>query len=101
LGVTSGCTFIDNQAKYTSVPRHLDWILDVIDYVWPGTTVKPWRRTGDVIQTFSGSLARCQYACDHTSTCKAFSRKKATKQCSLLSNLGSLTEDEDYQSARK
>jgi hypothetical protein len=101
LGVTSGCTLIDNQAKYTSVPRHLDWILDVIDYVWPGGTVKPWRRTGEVIQTFSGSLERCQYACDRTSACRAFSHRSSPKQCTLLSSIESVTELEGYQSARK
>jgi hypothetical protein len=101
LGVTSGCTLVDNQAKYTSVPRHLDWILDVIDYVWPGGAVKPLRRTGEVIQTFGGSLERCQYACDRTSACKAFSRRKATKQCTLLSSVGGVTDADAYQSALK
>jgi hypothetical protein len=48
------------------------------------------------------TAAHCNpYACDRTSACKAFSRRKATKQCTLLSSVGGVTDADAYQSALK
>jgi hypothetical protein len=91
------------RATYTSTSRHLDWILDVIDYVWSGGPVTDRRRTGPIEQTLSNaSLLRCQYACENTGTCVAFTRNKATKQCNILNGVTSTGAlDGNYESALK
>jgi V8-like Glu-specific endopeptidase len=73
------------RAGYTHVAHHLNWILDVINYAWSGTTNSNYMRTGTVLSTFPGTLAVCQYACDNTSSCVAYNAMPAI--CTLLSSV--------------
>jgi hypothetical protein len=90
--------------KYTSVPFHLNWILRQIDYQWPGQPHDVGRcRLGDVIDVlFDDSELRCQYACDHTDDCVAYTlMDTAFPYCTLLSNVDSNVEGSACKSARK
>jgi len=65
IGTTSGST---------SVPEHLHWILDVMNWVWPyGATSVGVARTGAVLDIAFTSHLVCQYACASTSECSAYS----------------------------
>lgn len=104
LGVTNGCTTVGDiywRGRFTSVPEHLDWILDVINYEWSGNPVEARARSGNVISSFTGSMLRCQYACETTSNCVAFNRFTSTGTCQLLSSVTSSASSSVFQSAVK
>ena len=88
-GVLYGYTWDWDSATYrdlyTSVPEHLDWILDVINYAWSGGTVSTGRiRSGTPFSTFTSSELVCRYACDRTSACEAYNYLVTLSMCQLL-----------------
>lgn len=72
---------------YTSVPRHLDFILTSMGYHWIGQPSQANRAyAGTVIEAFAATEQVCQYACEHTASCQAYN-VSATQTCSLVSNV--------------
>jgi len=75
--------------KYTSVQKHLPWILTVMAYSFPGTV-----RSGVVVNGASAGTAHastsreCSYICDKTSSCDAFNfiPSNVTAPCQLKSS---------------
>ena len=102
LGVVNGSVdTLPLRARYTSIPQHLDWILDVIDYQWPGGGLLARYHTGTVIETFFGSSTlRCAYACDRTSSCVVFNRS-VSGVCQLLSSATGSVASSTWASAIK
>lgn len=72
---------------YTSVPRHLDWILTRIGWSWPHDPPQASTyRSGTQHDLFEAETERvCQYACDRTSACVAYNHNATTAQCVLRS----------------
>ncbi len=71
---------------YTSIPRHLDWILQTIGYDWSGAPSQPnTTYQGTLLQSFSGGERACQYACDHTQSCQAYNHRGSS--CGLYTNV--------------
>jgi hypothetical protein len=63
----------DHYNIYTSVPKHLNWILTTIGYKWRG--VAPQSNTlysGTAVDSFYGTELECQYACEKTGSCEAY-----------------------------
>lgn len=89
VGIAHACRASDgrSRARYTSIPPRLDWILDAIDYEWPGNMLQFGRRTGTAIETFYATTRVCEYACDRTATCVAFNSFKDTGVCQTLSTI--------------
>ncbi len=72
--------------KYTSVAKHLNWILTNIGYQWPGAP--PQQDTtyaGSLIESFTGTEQVCQYACEHTQACQAYNYHSLS--CGLYTNV--------------
>lgn len=71
LGVFSSA--VGARDKYTSVARHLPWVLDAIDYGGPfvidGLVGVPTNATSGFV---TPSSAVCAYACDNTAGCTHF-----------------------------
>lgn len=105
LGVLRGISW-DGHGKHTSVPFHLPFILDAMGWEWPHNPIGNIRRTGPVISTLNGrSLDTCAYACDKTSTCRAFNFDTdvpiVLTQCQLLSSVDNATIVAGFKSASK
>lgn len=76
-----------SQSGYTSVPAHLDWILEASRYAWPYGTPQRRVRLGTTLSTFPESSHRvCQYACEHTA-CAAYNWSPLTETCTLLATV--------------
>ncbi|HKO52104.1 MAG TPA: trypsin-like serine protease [Polyangiaceae bacterium] len=105
LGVANGCTVLGgfvNRGRYTSIPEHLDWIVDVIDYVWSGGPTQTFYRSGtEVGVAFAGSRVRCKYACDHSADCDAFNWQSQAHICQMVKNVTGATSSSIWQSALK
>jgi hypothetical protein len=81
----------DGQNRYTSVPRHLHWILTNIAWRWRGQPSQTSTAyTGTLIDTFPGSELVCQYACENTSSCEAYSIDPGST-CRLYDNPTAIT----------
>jgi hypothetical protein len=93
LGVLSSHDLFSGvwRARYTSVARHLHWILDVINYEWPGMPPVNgrWLQGAASTSFFGKSHLVCQYACDNTSTCAGYNYLSTLDQCNLLSTVTS------------
>ncbi|HEY0251103.1 MAG TPA: trypsin-like serine protease [Kofleriaceae bacterium] len=88
-----------NNCNYTSVPRHLDWLLGTMSYRWPGTTPQAnVLANGSQLQAFVGTERVCQYACEHTGTCEAYNYF-AGGACALYSHVTSMTASSGVRSA--
>ncbi len=73
---------------YTSIPKHLDWILSTIGYETLGApSQQDTVYVGTAIQSFTGSELACQYACDHTQACQAYNFQATS--CGLYTNVTS------------
>lgn len=71
---------------YTSIPRHLDWILSTIGYDWDGAPSQAnTTYQGTPIQSFTGGERACQYACAHTQSCQAYNHSGSS--CGLYTNV--------------
>ena len=71
---------------YTSIPKHLDWILQTIGYEWQGAPSQAnTTYQGTLIQSLAGTERMCQYACDHTQSCQAYNSN--TTSCGLYTNV--------------
>jgi hypothetical protein len=89
-------------AKYTSVPFRFDWILDTIGYEWQGQPRKVGVGvTGTTIETIIGSEQRCQYACENTSSCEAYTYTPSVSVCNLVDNITGFTTSSSLRSALK
>lgn len=88
---------------YTSVPHHLSWILDKIDYTWSGgATSSNVRRNGTFMSIMPFKpLNVCEYACDRSPTCVAFNHNSVLNQCELLSAVTSTSSVAGYRSDLK
>ena len=76
-----------SQSGYTSVPAHLDWIIEASRYAWPYGTPQRRVRLGTTLSTFPESSHRvCQYACEHTA-CAAYNWSPLTETCTLLATV--------------
>jgi hypothetical protein len=72
LGVLDG-DGLGTGARYTSVPRHLDWILSTINYHWSGAPPTFRQYSGTPLETIANTTERiCQYACESRSDCEAY-----------------------------
>lgn len=72
---------------YTSVPRHLDFILTSMGYRWAGQPSQANRAyAGTVIEAFTATEQVCQYACEHTASCQAYN-VSSLQTCSLVNNV--------------
>lgn len=90
LGVTS--SHDPFHARYTSIPRHLTWILDVINYQWGGVIPPLNGRylAGALLASLPGkSHIVCQYACQNTASCAGYNYFSPLDQCNLLSSVTS------------
>lgn len=86
LGVLYGD--VGGEAKYTSVPEHLTWILEQIGWTWPhGPTQAGTLRVGPVLQVFFHTHRACQYACEMTAACDAYTYYPALRHCTLLDSV--------------
>ena len=64
----------DGKDRYTSTPRHLHWILTNIGWKWRGQPPQSSMAfSGTQLQYFEGSELECQYACENTGACEAYS----------------------------
>lgn len=76
LGVLNGSAYPDasRRNKYTSIPRHLAFILTSMNYSFSGATLATGTIiTGDDLKTFSGRPANvCAYACETSAQCVGF-----------------------------
>lgn len=89
LGVTSSHDLF--HARYTSIPRHLHWILDVINWTWPGMAPVTGRILGGAVLStlVNTSHVVCQYACANTSSCAGYNYNSTLDTCALLSSVTS------------
>jgi hypothetical protein len=104
LGVLYGWS--DGHGLHTSVPHHLQFILDAMGYEWPYNPIGNIRRTGPVITSLYGrALDTCAYACDRTTSCRAFNFVPNLPvygtQCQLLSSVDNATIVAGFKSASK
>jgi Trypsin len=104
-GVLAAWRTVDGikRAGYTNIATHLNWILDVINYTWPGSSISGYSRsgTGLAVLPFT-TLAVCQYACEHTSACEAYNfTPLVASQCLLLSSVTSGAASSISSSGRK
>jgi hypothetical protein len=78
---------------YTSIPLHLPWLLQAIDYTWLGTSMAQRRYGGGtVIESFQTTLEVCQYACAQTASCDVYNWSLLTGgTCELRENPTILT----------
>lgn len=77
-----------NWARYASVPRHLDWILQKISFTWRGVQVQ--NNTvydGTAIETFGTTERVCQYACENTQSCEAYNYNPTAQSCQLVTTV--------------
>lgn len=81
-----------NQNRYTSVPNHLDWILNTIGYnsrapfLVGSNRYKPSTPANHINSWTGLSVQRCKYACDKTDGCLMYSYRAATPSiCDLYS----------------
>ncbi|HEY4244895.1 MAG TPA: trypsin-like serine protease [Kofleriaceae bacterium] len=76
------------DTRHTSVPAHLNWILDTIRWRTRSTSHRASTTfSGSVSQTFSTSEEiGCAYACSNTSTCRGYTYD-AFHTCSLFSTV--------------
>jgi hypothetical protein len=92
----------DHYNIYTSIPRHLNWILTNIGYTWPGQPSQTNTiYAGTAIQSFLGTELECQYACDKTSSCEAYNYLTTVSSCGLYANAGSASTFSGMRSALK
>jgi hypothetical protein len=89
------------RAYYTSTSRHLDWIIEKTRFHWSGEDPQNRRLQGQEEQIIDGSFERCQYACQHTGSCMAFSYRNSNGECRLLNTVALATPSNDYRSAYK
>jgi hypothetical protein len=106
VGVLTGATWDTVwRGWHTSVPHHLDFILDAMDYDWPFGPENPGiARSGPIIELLlNRSHQVCRYACDKTTTCKAFTfiDLGSFTQCSLLSSVTTSSANANASSAAK
>jgi hypothetical protein len=110
LGVLTGsqydCEYDVDRQWYTSVPHHLEFILDAMGYQWPFGPLEPGVvRGGDAIETFLyRSLDVCSYACAQTKECVAFSfldSGSSFTQCTLLSTVTGTENSAAFTSGKK
>ncbi|NJM90835.1 MAG: trypsin-like serine protease [Myxococcales bacterium] len=92
----------DHFNIYTSIPRHLNWILTSIGYAWPGQPSQSnVTYNGSVVQSFFGTELECQYACDKTSSCQAYNYLPPVNSCSLYTGVTRGTAQSGWRSALK
>jgi hypothetical protein len=73
-----------SATKFTSVPRHLDWILATIGYKWSGTPSHLGLvYNGTLMQSVVATERICQYACDKTQSCEAYNYFSGNHSCGL------------------
>lgn len=100
LGVTHGAHLLGVwRGRFTSVPAHLSFILSAIGYAWPGDAPEERVRSGAIIGTSTGTHKSCQYACDNTSGCVAYSYLVALSSCSLLGSVTGSAPSSSFRSA--
>jgi hypothetical protein len=87
LGLDTYYVVGGTQARYVSIPAHLDWILTVIAYRWSGATSVPRYYSGTMLEAFWATEKVCQYACDSRSDCEAYDYFTSIGQCQLMSNV--------------
>lgn len=86
--------------NYTSIPRHLDWILDVTGYRWAGLPTQDNQRyTGREHHSFTGTARECKYACENTQDCEAFNYHSPTDRCTIMTDVTGLVAATNYGSA--
>jgi hypothetical protein len=105
LGVLSGEGQVgaDTFGLYTSVPKHLHWILTSIGYSWRGqpSQANTWY-SGTVIQSFVGTELVCQYACEKTPSCQAYNHQSgAVNSCGLYTNVTNANTQSGWRGALK
>lgn len=84
---------------YTSVPRHLDWILRTIGWTWPGGPPQAVQRFGAVRERFVNTTERvCQYACRHD-VGVAYTFGGPRHECVILDSVTSYVQGNGYHSA--
>jgi hypothetical protein len=91
------------RAGYTSVPGHLNWILDAMEYAWVGGATQNAYRSGGTLHSvsFGVSLEVCKYTCERTSACAAFNYSPALNQCMVMSSAGTAVSSSSWISDLK
>jgi hypothetical protein len=102
LGVLHGSVWEwANRDKYASTAIRLSWMLQNSGYAWSGwvrNSERIWG--GTIIDHFHSSSAVCQYACDKTGSCIAYTHGEG--YCRMYSNVTeTLDEFFGYQTGRK
>ncbi len=103
-GVLAAWRTVDGvrRAGYTDIATHLNWILDVINYAWSGSTLANYGRSGTALYALPfTTLAVCQYACERTSACEAYNFTSTFGQCLLLSSVTGGASSSGTSSGRK
>jgi hypothetical protein len=91
LGTATGyCLPLCWEAKYTSVPHRLDWILKVIGFSLP---LSGWASdryiSGTPIGSFWGATElTCEYACANTNGCGGYNFLRYVGYCQLMTSVG-------------
>lgn len=104
VGVLWGSWWVpfDHFNVYTSVPRHLSWILTQIGYSWRGQPSQTNRiYGGNLIEAVIGTELVCQYACEKTTSCEAYSYNPSGSMCGLYSNVTSSSTLSGWRGALK
>ena len=88
-------------SKYASVPFRLHWILSEIGYTWPGTPpLAGTKYNGTILDAFIAKSERvCQYACENTESCEAYSYASTTDVCLLVDDVTGKSSNSLYRSA--
>lgn len=105
IGVLTGDQWMpfNHYNLYTSVPEHLDWILQTIGFRWKGLPPQPSTKyAGSTHDTFTATERICQYACEKTSSCQAYNFQSlilSTGTCELKTNVTHAVTNSGWRSA--
>ena len=105
IGVLTGDQWepFNHYNLYTSIPEHLDWILQTIGFRWIGVPPQPSTKyAGSTVDTFTSTERICQYACEKTSNCQAYNFQPlfvSTGTCELKTNVTQAVNNSGWRSA--
>jgi Trypsin/PAN domain len=99
MGVLHGHV-VGDFARYTSVSKHLDWILTEMNFTWRGQPPQQnTRYTGSLVEAFLGTKQMCQYACEKTASCEAYNHHPSLSSCELVTNVTGASTATGFSSA--
>ena len=102
LGVLSGSLWDGDSAiyrgYYTSIPEHLEFVLDAIEFSWPyGLTTNTFV-SGALLEQFTSGPKTCAYACLRTPACVAFNNFPSTGLCQQLATVTGVSNASGWRS---